>query len=221
MAIEMIDWNKIETVFLDMDGTLLDLHFDNHFWLSHVPQRYAERHGVNAEDAHADLAIRYQRVIGTMQWYCVDYWTRELSLDIEKLKEEVAHLIAVRPDVLAFLSFLRASGKRLTLVTNAHSKSLSLKMKRTELDIYFDAIICAHDLGMPKEQSGFWGKLQAIERFDPALTLLVDDSLPVLRSARDYGIAHLLAIHQPDSRQPAKNVEEFMAVERFNDIISC
>ncbi|TCV90373.1 GMP/IMP nucleotidase [Sulfurirhabdus autotrophica] len=216
----MIDWNKIETVFLDMDGTLLDLHFDNHFWLSHVPQRYAERHGVNYEDAHADLAIRYQRVTGTMQWYCVDYWTRELSLDIEKLKEEVAHLIAVRPDVLAFLSFLRSSGKRLTLVTNAHSKSLSLKMKRTELGGYFDAIICAHDLGMPKEQSGFWGKLQTIERFDPALTLLVDDSLPVLRSAREYGIAHLLAIHQPDSKQPAKKVEEFMAVERFNDIIS-
>ena len=217
----MIDWDKIETVFLDMDGTLLDLHFDNHFWLSHVPQRYAERHGVDSKDAHADLAIRYQRVAGTIQWYCVDYWTRELALDIAMLKEEVAHLIAVRPDVIDFLSSLRAAGKRLTLVTNAHSKSLSLKMKRTELGGYFDAIICAHDLGMPKEQPEFWDKLQVIERFDPAVTLLVDDSLPVLRSARNYGIAHLLAIHQPDSRQPAKNVEEFMAIERFSDIMPC
>lgn len=217
----MIDWDKIETVFLDMDGTLLDLHFDNHFWLSHVPQRYAERHGVNSEDAHADLAGRYQRVVGTIQWYCVDYWTRELALDIAMLKEEVAHLIAVRPDVIDFLSFLRATGKRLTLVTNAHSKSLALKMKRTELGGYFDAIICAHDLGMPKEQTGFWDKLQANEQYDPAVTLLIDDSLPVLRSAREYGIAHLLAIRQPDSRQPAKNVEEFMAIERFSDIMPC
>ncbi|MBR42550.1 MAG: haloacid dehalogenase, partial [Acidiferrobacter sp.] len=26
----MIDWNQIESVFLDLDGTLLDLRFDNH-----------------------------------------------------------------------------------------------------------------------------------------------------------------------------------------------
>ena len=215
----MINWDSIQTVFLDMDGTLLDLHYDNHFWLAHVPQRYAEQHGMDPESAHADLAVRYQRVVGTMQWYCVDYWTRELQLDIAKLKEEVEHLIAVHPHVPAFLSSLRTAGKRVTLVTNAHYKSLSLKMRRTGLSGYFDAIICAHDLGMPKEQAGFWEALQRLESYDPAATLLVDDSLPVLRSARDYGIAHLLAVHQPDSRQPDKNVEEFEAVRSFRDIV--
>ncbi|HBT55971.1 MAG TPA: haloacid dehalogenase, partial [Pseudomonas sp.] len=33
----MLNWNAIDTVLLDMDGTLLDLHFDNHFWLEHMP----------------------------------------------------------------------------------------------------------------------------------------------------------------------------------------
>lgn len=215
----MIDWNKIQTVFLDMDGTLLDLHYDNHFWLTHVPQRYAERHGMALAEAHADLSVRYQRVAGTMQWYCVDYWTQELALDIEKLKAEVDHLIGVHPHVTEFLPALRASGKRVTLVTNAHFKSLSLKMRRTGLNEYFDAIICAHDLGMPKEQSGFWEKLQTLESYTPETTLLVDDSLPVLRSARDYGIAHLLAVHRPDSKQPSKNVEEFEAISSFRDIM--
>ncbi len=215
----MIDWDKIQTVFLDMDGTLLDLHYDNHFWLTHVPQRYAELHGIPLAEAHADLAMRYQRVAGTIHWYCVDYWTRELALDIEKLKAEVDHLIAIHPHVTDFLPTLRASGKRVTLVTNAHFKSLSLKMRRTGLNIYFDAIICAHDLGMPKEQSGFWDKLQTLENYDPLSTLLVDDSLPVLRSAKDYGIAYLLAVHNPDSKQPDKNVEEFEAIRSFKDIM--
>ena len=41
-----LPWPEIHTVLLDMDGTLLDLRFDNHFWRELVPERYAERHGL-------------------------------------------------------------------------------------------------------------------------------------------------------------------------------
>lgn len=215
----MLDWSDIKTVFLDMDGTLLDLHFDNHFWLSHVPQRYAERHGLSGDDAHAELAPRYDRVVGTMNWYCVDYWSRELQLDIARLKEEVSHLIAVHPHVVDFLEILRGARKRVVLVTNAHQKSLALKMERTGLRDHFDAVICAHDIGVPKEHPEFWQKLQALEQFEPGATLLVDDSLPVLRSARSYGIRHLLAVHRPDTRLPDKDVGEFAAIRDFRDIL--
>ncbi|MHB1291898.1 MAG: GMP/IMP nucleotidase [Sulfuricella sp.] len=215
----MLDWNAIQTVFLDMDGTLLDLHFDNHFWLEHVPLRYAEKHGLSHEAAQDALAPRYRKVAGTMDWYCVDYWSRELELDIARLKEEVEHLIAVHPHVTDFLAAVRASGRRTVLVTNAHHKSLALKMRKTRLDGDLDAVICAHDFGVPKEHPEFWGRLQAVERFDPARTLLVDDSLPVLRSARNYGLAHLLAVHQPDTQLPAKDVEEFEAIHDFLEII--
>ena len=215
----MIDWQEIETVLLDMDGTLLDLNYDNHFWLEHVPRRYAEHHGVELDAAHATLRGRYARVAGTMQWYCVDYWTRELELDIARLKEEVEHLIAVHPHVEDFLIGLRQAGKRVVLVTNAHHKSLALKMRRTRLNQHFDALICAHDIGMPKEHPEFWGKLQDVETYLPYRTLLVDDSLPVLRSARDFGIRHLLAVRRPDTRQPEKDVMEFDAVGSFAEIL--
>ena len=214
----MLNWNQIETVLLDMDGTLLDLHFDNHFWLEHVPLRYAEKHGLSHEVAQEALAPGYRKVAGTMDWYCMDYWTRELGLDIAQLKEEVEHLIAVHPHVTDFLAAVHASGRRTVLVTNAHHKSLALKMRKTRLEGYFDAVICAHDIGVPKEHPEFWGKLQLVERFDPARTLLVDDSLPVLRSARGYGIAHLLAVRRPDTRQPPKDAEEFDAIGSFRDI---
>jgi len=215
----MLDWNAIQTVFLDMDGTLLDLHFDNHFWLEHVPLRYAEKHGLSHEAARDALAPRYRKVAGTMDWYCVDYWSRELKLDIARLKEEVEHLIAVHPHVTDFLAMVRASGRRTVLVTNAHHKSLALKMRKTRLDGDLDAVICAHDFGVPKEHPEFWDRLQAVERFDPARTLLVDDSLPVLRSARNYGMTHLLAVYRPDTRQPEKDVEEFRAIRSFQDIL--
>ncbi len=215
----MIDWQAIDTVLLDMDGTLLDLHFDNHFWQEHVPVRYAEKHGLPLTRAHQLLSDTYRAKAGTLDWYCVDYWTRELQLDIVRLKEEVAHLIAVHPGVPRFLDALRTAGKGAALVTNAHRKSLSLKMARTGLQVHFDLLVTSHEVGLPKEDAAFWPALRATVPYDPARTLLIDDSLPVLRAARAAGIAHLLAVCRPDSRQPDKDVGEFAALRHFIDIL--
>lgn len=215
----MLDWSKIDTVLLDMDGTLLDLHYDNHFWLEHVPQRYAAHHGLTLANARADLRERYRRVEGTLDWYSVDYWTQELGLDIPLLKQEVEHLIAIHPHVIDFLHAVRAARKRVLLVTNAHGKAIDIKFRRTKLGGHFDAVVCSHDLHAPKEHIGFWRKLESIHPFEKTRTLLVDDSLPVLRAARDYGLAHLLAVYRPDTKQPDKDVGEFAAIRSFRDIL--
>ncbi len=215
----MIDWNRIQTVFLDMDGTLLDLHYDNHFWREHVPVRFAEKHGLTHAEAKHKLTESYGSKAGSLDWYCVDFWSRELGLDIAGLKEEVAHLIAIHPDVTEFLQTTRQSGRRVVMVTNAHRKSLDLKMRKTGLEGYFDALHSSHDVGLPKENPAFWIGLRDREPFDPDTTLLVDDSLPVLRSAQAYGIAHLLAVRFPDTKMPEKDPEEFPAIHTFRDVM--
>ena len=215
----MIDWSRIDSVFLDMDGTLLDLHFDNHFWLEHVPRRYAEARGLDPEQARIELLGRYRDLEGTLEWYCIDHWSRELGLDIALLKEEVDHLIAVHPHVTDFLEALASRGKGRVLVTNAHQKALALKMDRTRLAGHFDRILCAHELGLPKEDPGFWHRVHAILPFDPQRTLFVDDSLSVLRSARDYGFARLIAVLEPDSKAPRRAVDEFPAIVNFAELL--
>lgn len=214
-----IDWNQVDTVFLDMDGTLLDLHFDNHFWLEHVPVRYAEARGLPPEQAKRELMQRYQDVEGTLRWYCIDHWSRELGLDIALLKQEVDHLIAVHPYVAEFLEHLAARGKRRVLVTNAHQKSIKLKMDKTRLAGHFDHIICSHDIGVAKETEDFWQRVQSVEHFDPDRTLFVDDSLRVLTAAKTYGFRWLLAILKPDSKQPAQITDAFPAVEHFAELL--
>lgn len=209
------DWRQIDTVLLDMDGTLLDLHFDNHFWQTHVPQRYAEARQLPHDVARDELMARYHARAGTLEWYSVDFWATELELDIMALKEEVAHLIAVHPAVTDFLAAMRAAGKRVVMATNAHHKSLTLKMAKTGLEPHFDALISSHTLGVAKEQRGFWEKLQQIEPFDPQRTVLIDDSLPVLDAARDFGIRHLIAVRTPDTRQPPKATHGYPTLDSF------
>jgi len=214
----MIDWTRIDTVFLDMDGTLLDLHFDNYFWLEHVPLRYAQSRGLGLEQARAELERLYRSVEGTLEWYCIDRWSRELGLDIALLKEEVDHLIAVHPHVMGFLEGLQRAGKRRVLVTNAHQRSVALKMQRTPLAGHLERIVCSHDLGLAKEDPGFWHRLHEIEPFDPERTLFVDDSPSVLASARGYGFRWLLAVLAPDSRRPAREPGGFPAIRNFSEI---
>ncbi|NLD01354.1 MAG: haloacid dehalogenase, partial [Gammaproteobacteria bacterium] len=52
---QQLPWAHIDTVLLDMDGTLLDLHFDNFFWLKYLPQCYAEKNNLSLAQADAYL----------------------------------------------------------------------------------------------------------------------------------------------------------------------
>jgi putative hydrolase of the HAD superfamily len=214
-----LPWHDIKTVLLDMDGTLLDLRFDSHFWLEHLPMRYGESHGLEPEDARARVHDEIEARRGTLEWYCLDHWARTLELDLVALKTEVQHLIAVHPHVPDFLHALRQAGKRVALVTNAHNDSLALKMERTGLAGYFDRVVCAHDLGLPKEDPAFWERLRETEPFEPARTLLVDDTLAVLRSAQRFGIEHLVAVTRPDSGAAVRPDSEFPGVVDFSELL--
>lgn len=214
-----LPWRDIDTVLLDMDGTLLDLHFDNHFWMEHLPKRYAEVHGVSLAMAQLELMPLFEKNAGTLNWYCTDFWSAELKLPVKELKVEIAHLIALRPDAETFLAAIKQAGKRVIMITNAHRDSLSLKMERLQLAPYFERLISSHDYGYPKENPQFWDALQDDIEFDPARSLFIDDTLPILRSAGRYGIGHLLAVREPDSRKGAKDTEEFEAVEDYRALI--
>ena len=215
----MIDWNSIDTVLLDMDGTLLDLHFDNFFWIDHLPRLYAVKEGISEEESSAHLRDTFHSGEGTLQWYCLDHWSQQLEMDIPALKRELQHMIRVRPFAIEFLTWLHASYRDVVMVTNAHRKTLEIKMANVDITGWFDQVVVSHDLQAPKEDQAFWHRLQAIHPFDPGRTLLIDDTESVLESAQTYGIAHLLTLLQPDSQRQIRLNTRFRGIHHFDEIM--
>lgn len=213
-------WDQIDTVLLDMDGTLLDLHFDNHFWIDHLPTKLAEKSGKSVEQCKAEMMAHYQRIMGQIEWYCLDYWAEYLDMDIVAAKREVEHLISMRDDTIPFLDALKASGRDVVLVTNAHPDSLSLKVEHTQLDSHIDQLISTHVFGVTKESQSLWQQLQAQLQFNPERTLFVDDSLTILKAAETFGIGHLLAVENPDSQLPHRQVDEYPSTSDYRTLIA-
>ena len=214
-----IDWSQIDTVLLDMDGTLLDRHFDDHFWLEHVPMRYAEKNGLDKNAARELLLRMFRSQENTLNWTNLDYWSDRLGLDIPVLKEELDHLIAVHPFVTEFLLFLRRQQKGIHLVTNAHGKTLDLKLRRTKIGAYFDGIVSSHDLGLPKEDPAFWGKLQAQLPFDPERTMLGEDSETNLGTAQMFGIRYLIHVGRYSSQSATVTSQKFSTISYFSELL--
>lgn len=216
----MVSWDAIDTVLLDMDGTLLDLAYDNVLWSRALPEKFSETHDWPLENAAEHLFKHMDERKGQLEFYCLDYWAEFTGLDIMALHHELATLIRFRPNAQAFLEHLVVLERRSVLVTNAHRDSLAVKNQHTNLTPLLDAVVSCHDYGAPKESEAFWDALMREHPFDPTRTLLIDDNAAVLDSATAYGIAHVLTIEQPDSNRPPRENLQHPALTDFEQLMA-
>jgi 5'-nucleotidase len=209
---------EIDAVLLDMDGTLLDLHYDNHFWLQFIPQQYALKHKISIEEAKHHVYDQCDKVIGSLSWYCYDYWSDTLGLDIHDLQHKTKHKIQLRSDTLWFLEKLKQANIPTYILTNAHRSSVALKMQRTELTPYFNKIISSHDYQAAKENMHFWSAVKDELKVDFSRCLFIDDSEKILRVAANAGVGFLRGIATPDSEKPAQEMQDFKTIKHFSEL---
>ena len=219
-SVRGIDWSKLDTILLDMDGTLLDLEFDNHFWGTVIPAEWGRQRGLDIATSQEILAPLFAEQQGRLNWYCLDFWGKTLDLDIPHIKSAHAHGISWRPQAKRFMQHLRASHLDIVMITNAHPLTLDMKAERLLLAQWFDIMISSHHYDTPKETPVFWNRLMGERPFDPERTLFIDDSEYVLDAAEAYGIAHLITLRQPDSTVPPRQTTRYPAIHHFDEIIN-
>ena len=213
-----IDWDSIDCVFLDMDGTLLDLNYDNHVWNDLVPEAYARRAGISLQQAQTQLLQHMREIRGSIEFYSFDYWIEYTGIDLVATHESATHLLAYRPGAQAFLAWLRASRHRSVIATNAHPDSIKVKDRHTDIRATVDDVVSSQKYAAPKEADTYWHNLFHEHPFDPGRCLFIDDNEPVLDAARHSGIGHLLAVATPDSSRPGRASLSYPSFDHFAEI---
>ena len=212
------DWPAIDTVLLDLDGTLLDQAYDNHIWRDLVPQRFAVARGLDLHVAYSEIAQRFAERNGSLDWYCIDYWSRTLGIDIGALHREVRSHVGWLPGARDFLVRMRAAGKKLVLLTNSHPTALAVKHEETGVLDYLDSAVTSHEFGAPKESEAFWRAAVARFDFDPARSLFADDNSKMLEAACAAGIRWVFGVRHWDTRGSRREHVDHPAVDAVADL---
>ena len=208
----------IDHVILDMDGTLLDLNFDDQVWNHRLPQRYAALNNLSTLEATAKIKSLMSPIRGTLSWYCFDHWQTLVGIDLLTIENEVFDLVNTRDGAKPFLDRLKRLPCKVILATNADRRSMTRKLSHTGLAEYFDAIFPSHDFGYAKEDIAFWQALQREIMFDSSRTLFIDDNHNVLTAARQFGLEKLYGIQQPNSQGDVLSSEQFYCLRSFDEI---
>ena len=210
-------FKDIECLLIDMDGVILDNAYDNDFWQNQIPEVIADSKGIAFDDAKR-LAIQiFNYKKNTKDWYDVDYWSNMLSIDIEaqKRSEKSFSRISLYDGVIDTLSALKNKTKMI-LITNAHRKTLNIKLEKYNLTPYFDEMVCAHELNYVKEDIQLWYMLRSKYRLDYEKTLLVEDTINNINVGLSAGISG--AIYVGDEKFTVS--DKIIKLSSINQILS-
>ena len=205
----------IDCMLVDMDGVILDNTYDNNFWQNQIPGVISKNKNISFEDAKRLAVQIFNYKKNTKDWYDVDYWSNMLNVDIEAEKRSSISFdrIQLYEGVTKTLNKLK-DNFRLILITNAHRKTLNIKLEKYDLNPYFEKMICAHELHYVKENIQLWYMLKSRFKLDYTKTLLIEDTINNIKVGLSAGISQ--AVYLGD--EIYEDSKKILKLSSINDI---
>tara|TARA_Y100000768_G_scaffold352301_1_gene303801 strand:- start:9919 stop:10596 length:678 start_codon:yes stop_codon:yes gene_type:complete len=216
-TIWMMIRKDIECLLIDMDGVILDNTYDNNFWQNHIPNVLSEKKNISFKDAKCLAVQIFNYKKNSKDWYDLDYWSNMLGIDIEaeKKSEESLSKIKLYDNVTDTLSELKKN-IRLILITNAHRKTLNIKLDKYNIEPYFDAMVCSHELNYVKEDIQLWYMLRSEYRLNYDKTVLVEDTINNINVALSAGVSSAIYVGDEDF----KPSDRILKLNSINQLLS-
>lgn len=135
----MVNLNEVKVVSFDAEGTLVTPDFSYSIWFEAIPERYAERNGIDFEAARKAIEEEYRKVGDQrLEWYDIRYWFDKLDLGApDQVMEKCSSRVCYYPEVEEVLSAL--SGRYKLVVASASTRDF-LRHLLQNIEPYFARI---------------------------------------------------------------------------------
>jgi putative hydrolase of the HAD superfamily len=135
----MVNLNEVKVVSFDAEGTLVTPDFSYAVWFEAIPERYAERNGIDFELARKAIEEEYRKVGDQrLEWYDVRYWFDKLGLGIpDPVMEKCSSRVCYYPEVKEVLASL--SGRYKLVVASGSTRDF-LHHLLQDIEPYFTRI---------------------------------------------------------------------------------
>ncbi len=131
--------DQIKIVSFDAEGTLVTTDFSYSIWYEAIPEKYAERYGVDFATAKSIIEEEYKKVGDQrLEWYDVRYWFNRFGLGSpEPVMAGYRHKVSYYPEVKSVLAEL---GQRYILIVASGSMREFLCHLLEGIEPYFSRV---------------------------------------------------------------------------------
>jgi GMP/IMP 5'-nucleotidase len=206
----MFHSDSIEVISFDVEGTLVTPDFSYAVWFEAIPERYAEKNGINLEQAREAVEEEYRKVGDQrLEWYDIRYWLKELGLGaLEPVMQMCENRVRYYPEVKEVLQYLAA---RYTLVVASGSSRDFLNYLLKDLQPYFSRVYSSITDYKQLKTAKFYVKMCQELQVKPEQVVHVGDNWQFDFSAPgEVGIwaFHLDRKHQASNQSSLSNLLE-------------
>jgi len=167
--------NTLEIISFDLDGTLVDLEYNDLIWFKEIPELVAKKKKISFEKSLKLIHEEYTKLgEHDLNWYDINYWISYFGIEISpnKIFEKYEPQVKIYPEVIPLLEELKKNFI-LIVITAMPREFLVPKMKK--LEKYFKFSFSALSDFKELKNSEIYSKISKAIKVHPEQILHVGD----------------------------------------------
>jgi len=167
--------NTLKIISFDVDGTLVDLEYNDLIWFKEIPELVARKKKISFEKSLKFVHEEYAKLgEHNLNWYDINYWISYFGIEIspDKIFEKYEPQVKIYPEVIPLLEELKK--KYILIVITAMPREFLIpKMKN--LEKYFKFSFSALSDFKELKNSEIYSKISKVLKVPPEQILHIGD----------------------------------------------